>query len=170
MTSGDRVKQVRKANKLTLEKFGERLGVAKTTISRIENGINGLTEQMCKSICREFKVSEAWLKGELEGDDIVYEETPSDDAGKFASDHNLDKTEEVLIREYLKLSDGERAIFRKYLKNVLSELDDIATATDQRGKEIDQKVEEYREELEAEAASNKSEASQTGSEDIVDEA
>ena len=165
MTSGDRVKQVRKANKLTLEKFGERLGVAKTTISRIENGINGLTEQMCKSICREFKVSEAWLKGEIEGDEIIYEKTPSDDFGKFASDHNLDKTEEVLIREYLKLSVGERAIFRKYLKNVLSELNDIATATDQRRKEIDQKVEEYREELEAEAASDKSEASQIGNEE-----
>lgn len=170
MTENERIAMVRKRENLTMEKFASRIGISKGAVSLIESGKNAISNGTRHSICREFKVSEAWLKGELEGDEIVYEETPSDDAGKFASDHNLDKTEEVLIREYLKLSDGERAIFRKYLKNVLSELNDIATATDQRRKEIDQKVEEYREELEAEAASDKSEASQTGSEDIVDEA
>lgn len=170
MTENERIAMVRKRENLTMEKFASRIGISKGAVSLIESGKNAISNGTRHSICREFKVSEAWLKGELEGDDIVYEETPSDDAGKFASDHNLDKTEEVLIREYLKLSDGERAIFRKYLKNVLSELDDIATATDQRGKEIDQKVEEYRAELESQAASEKSEASQTGSEDIVDEA
>lgn len=53
-----RVKELRKYLGLTLEKFGERIGVTKVTISRIENGINNVTEQMFKSICREFNVSE----------------------------------------------------------------------------------------------------------------
>ena len=38
MTEGERIKQIRKKNKLTLEQFGNKVGVAKTTISRIENG------------------------------------------------------------------------------------------------------------------------------------
>lgn len=62
MTPGERVKKIRKEKELTLEKFGERVGVTKQTISRIENGINSLTEQMIISICREFDINEEWLR------------------------------------------------------------------------------------------------------------
>ena len=62
----ERIKQLRKELGLTLEKFGERLGVSKVAISLIENGKNALTDQMFKSICREFNVREEWLRtGEL---------------------------------------------------------------------------------------------------------
>lgn len=61
MTQGERVKKVRKSLNLTLEKFGEKVGVTKQTVSRIENGVNNLTEQMIKSICREFNVDYIWL-------------------------------------------------------------------------------------------------------------
>ena len=63
MTCGERVKILRKDNlNLTLEKFGERLGVTKVAISNIENGNRALTEQMIKAICREFDVNEQWLR------------------------------------------------------------------------------------------------------------
>lgn len=62
MTNGERVNEVRKSLGLTLEKFGEKLGVTKTTISRIEKGVNNLTDQMAISICREFNVNETWLR------------------------------------------------------------------------------------------------------------
>ena len=42
----ERVREVRKKLGLTLEKFGSQLGVSKVAISRIENGINNVTEQM----------------------------------------------------------------------------------------------------------------------------
>ena len=35
MTAGERVKRIRKEKDLTLEKFGEKVGVTKQTISRI---------------------------------------------------------------------------------------------------------------------------------------
>ena len=62
MTAGERVKRIRKEKDLTLEKFGEKVGVTKQTISRIENGINSLTDQMVLSICREFSVNREWLR------------------------------------------------------------------------------------------------------------
>lgn len=62
MTQGERVKAIRKALGLTLEKFGQPLGVKKNAISQIENGRNGLTDQMAKAICREFNVNEEWLR------------------------------------------------------------------------------------------------------------
>lgn len=61
MTEGDRIKQIRKDNQLTLEQFGNIIGVTQTTISRIENGKRNLTEAMRKSICREFRVDPIWL-------------------------------------------------------------------------------------------------------------
>ena len=61
MTQGERVKSVRKSCNLTLEKFGERLGVTKTAISYVESDKRNLTEQMLKAICREFNVNEDWL-------------------------------------------------------------------------------------------------------------
>ncbi len=58
----ERVRALRKELSLSGEKFGERLGVGKTAISLIESGKNNITEQMIKSICREFNVNEIWLR------------------------------------------------------------------------------------------------------------
>lgn len=62
MTHGERVKKIRKTLNLTLEKFGEKLGVGKTAISKIEKSERNLTDQMAISICREFNVNEEWLR------------------------------------------------------------------------------------------------------------
>ena len=58
----ERVKELRSALGLSAEKFGARVGVTRSAISRIENGVVNVTEQMQKSICREFNVSEDWLR------------------------------------------------------------------------------------------------------------
>lgn len=62
MEPRERVKELRKTLGLTMEKFGDRLGVTKVAISNIERGNRKLTEQMLRSICREFDVSEDWLR------------------------------------------------------------------------------------------------------------
>lgn len=58
----ERIKELRKALGLTLEKFGNKLGVGKTAVHKLEKGENNVTEQMIKSICREFDVNENWLR------------------------------------------------------------------------------------------------------------
>ena len=62
MTQGERLREIRKTLNLTLEKFGEKLGVGKTAISKLEKGENSITDQMAKSICREYSVNENWLR------------------------------------------------------------------------------------------------------------
>lgn len=64
MTQGERVREIRKAKGLTLEKFGDKIGLKKNSVSQIENGKNELTEANAKAICREYNVSEKWLKNE----------------------------------------------------------------------------------------------------------
>lgn len=58
----NRIKQVRKEAGLTMEKFGEQIGVTKALISMLESGKQELSTQTLKAICREFNVNEEWLK------------------------------------------------------------------------------------------------------------
>lgn len=81
MTQGERVKEIRTALSLTLEKFGENLGVGKTAISKIEKNERSLTDQMAKSICREYNVNENWLRtGE---GDMFIKMTRNDELSQF---------------------------------------------------------------------------------------
>lgn len=96
MTENERVRELRKALGLTLEKFGERLGVKKNAISAIENGRNSLTDQMTKAICREFGVDYIWLttgEGEMfvDTDDDFIERIDRIMAGEDDARKNLFK-------------------------------------------------------------------------------
>lgn len=62
MTQGERIKEIRKELNLTMDKFGDRIGVKKSAISLIENGKNNVTDSNIKAICREFNVNETWLR------------------------------------------------------------------------------------------------------------
>ena len=46
---------------MTLEQFGEKVGVTRASMSNVENGNRSVTSQMRKSICREFGVDYIWL-------------------------------------------------------------------------------------------------------------
>lgn len=61
-TLNERINELRKTLGLTMEKFGERLGVGKSAINKLEKAENSVTDQMFKSICREFDVNEEWLR------------------------------------------------------------------------------------------------------------
>lgn len=101
----ERIKDLRKALGLTLEKFGDALGVTKTAISRLESGERGVTEQMFKSICREFDVNEEWLRT---GEGEMFKELSRSE--KIA----------VFLTDVLKDEDDS---FRKQFIEAFSELD-----------------------------------------------
>ena len=58
----DRLKELRKALNLTQQKFADKLGVKQNTIAQYEMGRNDPSDAVIISICREFGVSEAWLR------------------------------------------------------------------------------------------------------------
>ncbi len=61
MTENDRIRMLRKELNLTLTEFSNKLGITHAALSNIENGKRNVTEQMHKSICREFRVDPIWL-------------------------------------------------------------------------------------------------------------
>lgn len=58
----DRLKELRKALNLTQQKFADKLGVKQNTIAQYEMGRNDPSDAVIISICREFGVSESWLR------------------------------------------------------------------------------------------------------------
>ena len=104
MTSNERVKVLRKSLNLSGEKFGAALGVKKNAISQIENGINNISPQMFKSICREFNIREEWLRDGIE---------------PMRNERSKDKKLEVFFDEVLADDDS----FRKDFLLTLAQLD-----------------------------------------------
>lgn len=96
MTQNERVKEVRKTLGLTLEKFGDRLGIKKAAVSKIEKGENSLTDANIKAICREFSVDYMWLttgEGEMfvETDDDFFDRIDRIMAGENETRKNMFK-------------------------------------------------------------------------------
>lgn len=58
----ERIRQVRKENGLTLEKFGKRIGITAASCSTIESGKSNPSNRTVLAICREFGISETWLR------------------------------------------------------------------------------------------------------------
>lgn len=58
----ERVKELRTALGLSAEKFGGKIGVTRSAISKMELGVCNISEQSIISICREFNVNEEWLR------------------------------------------------------------------------------------------------------------
>jgi len=96
----ERIKQLRKELGLTLEKFGERIGLRKSSLSQIENGVHGVTEQLIKSICREFNVNENWLRtGEGE---MFVQKTLDDEIASFIQTIQLEK-DDSFKKKFIKM-------------------------------------------------------------------
>ena len=58
----ERIKELRKIKNMTLEAFGAKVAVTRAAVSNIENCRSNPSDQLILSICREFGVSEQWLR------------------------------------------------------------------------------------------------------------
>lgn len=58
----ERIKELRKALGLTQQKFADAIGVRQNTVAQYEMGRNPPNDTVITLICREFNVSEEWLR------------------------------------------------------------------------------------------------------------
>jgi transcriptional regulator with XRE-family HTH domain len=161
MTENERVKELRKSLSLTMEKFGERLGVQKSAISKVERGENGVTDQMRRAICREFGVNEAWL---TDGIGEMRVMTYGEEIAALAARYGLDEADQAVIAEFARLTPEERAVVKEYIRRTWHTMERAARPAAGDGApasafaDIDSEVEDYRrqllEEKKAEAASS----------------
>lgn len=121
MTQNERIKEVRKSLGLTLEKFGERIGLKKSAVSLIENGKNAVTNANAKAICREFGVDYIWL---TTGDGEMFVDTDDDFIERI--DRIMvgeDDARKNLFKALLEASDEDIAAFQRIIDLFASKKD-----------------------------------------------
>lgn len=119
MTNGERVNEVRKSLGLTLEKFGEKLGVTKTTISRIEKGVNNLTDQMAISICREYNVNYDYL---MYGEGEMFDDLPQTIVDELCAQYDLNDFDKALVEMYISLPVESRERIKENMKQLVKKV------------------------------------------------
>ena len=117
MNEGSRIKEVRKTVGLTLDAFGNRLGVSKAAISRLENGFNALTDQMCIAICREFSVNEEWLRA---GEGEMFSSSLYDELDKVVEKYHLNDKAGEMLRKFVELPQEDMEVIYKYMEGVVN--------------------------------------------------
>lgn len=157
MTQGERVREVRKSLGLTLEKFGEKIGMKKNSVSQIENGKNNVTDANIKSICREFGINEEWLRtgsGKMR--------IPVEDEAAAAVSDLVEKSNPLydiikgIMIAYQKLDGPSREVIDQFILDAVSQNGRPEVLPEPTGPEdlselsIDEKVALYRQELERE--------------------
>lgn len=114
MTVNERVKEIRKIEELTMESFGEKLGVGRTAISNIENCKRNVTDQMIKSICREFGYNEEWLRDGIEPKKPVIDEDI--EYGQICAELGItDSRAKQIILNYGRFTPEDKKLFWKYI-------------------------------------------------------
>ena len=100
MTINERIFDLRKnILHMTMEEFGAHIGVTKSAISEVEKGRNNVSDHLFRSICREFHVSEEWLRDGV-GDPFV----------------KLDPEDELMIWAAEVLSDEDDNFRRRFVR------------------------------------------------------
>lgn len=116
----ERIRQLRKKEKLSQEAFGKRLGVSRSVINNIELNVLARPDQklsLIKLICKEFSVSEEWLLYG-KGDPKVEPDTFSLD--EFAKQHSATELELNILKAYFELDTKLREELVQHFKSRLS--------------------------------------------------
>lgn len=120
MTQGERIKAIRKELGLTLEKFGEKLGVGKTAISKIEKNERNLTDQMAKAICREYNVDYDYL---MYGEGDMFTDLPNTIVDELCMQFDLDDFDRAVVEMYLDLPAELRQVIKAKVKDMVQKVD-----------------------------------------------
>lgn len=122
MNINNRILKVREDSGLSMEKFGLRIGITRSSVSLIEKGINNPSRQTVDLICREFNVRREWLET---GEGEIYDLPLDEEAAMFA--RLAKKTSasaealKLVIRCYLSLGDDGIAVLDQLIEQALKD-------------------------------------------------
>lgn len=151
----ERIKALRKHLKISQDTFGRRIGITGASVSRIESGENEPSPQTIAFICKEFNVSETWLRSGV-GDMF---KASSSEAERLVKKYSFPDIVGRLLTTYESLNEGQQEAVLEYAQRF------IASLIDEDG--IEAKVAAYREELLSEREVKTSSASQIGNDETA---
>lgn len=109
----NRVAELRKVLNLSMEKFGNKIGITRNSINAIEKGRNNPSEQTIMLICKAYNVSPLWIK---EGIGDMFLDFPKTELDRIAQDYALDETDKLLIETFLESSESDRQAIKNFLQ------------------------------------------------------
>ena len=162
----DRLKQLRKELGLTQQEFSDQIGIKRNTFSQYENGRNEPIDAVIKLICGKFNVNEDWLRT---GDGEMFVQVSRADELQRLIDASLSEESGEFKRRIataiMRLTPEQLRICTDWIKETFNLVDAPAADPEPRRElTIDEKLDAYRKELEAQEEVRRLEASPTGSE------
>jgi len=155
----ERLKELRKALRLTQTEFAERIGSVQNTITGYESGRRNPSNPVIASICKEFNVNEEWLR---EGKGEMFAPSITGPLDALVQQYGLNASDSALIEKFVEMSAPKRAAIIEYILSAAAALGADPVATSQQSPapldfdslSIEEKVNLYREKLEKEAETN----------------
>lgn len=122
-TIGDRIISLRKSQNLTQQQFAEKIGCSRTAVASYETDKRTPLDPIIAAICREFNVSESWLRtGE---GDMLFPVTP-DQKLAMALGHmvrNPQPSRKLLLRILMELPEEDLDRFVEKIREIIQETD-----------------------------------------------
>lgn len=115
MTIGERVKTIRTNAELSMEKFGNKIGITRSSLSLIEKGTNNPSPRTIKLICNEFRVNPEWL---TQGEGAIYSNESETTLDKLVQEYNLNEIDKSILETYLSLTDEQKAGIYSFVNNI----------------------------------------------------
>lgn len=119
--TGGRIRDVRKASKMSQKEFSQEIGLSENYVWMIENGQREPSDRTVRDICRVFNVNEAWLRtGEGE---MHTPKTRSEELAEIFADVQIsDDARARLVKAFAALPDEAYPQLYKWFQEMAAKL------------------------------------------------
>ena len=121
----ERIKKLRKVLDLTQQEFADKIGVKRNTIATYEIGRNVPLDAVIVLICREFNVSETWLRT---GEGDMFLPSPNGVLDELVQKYGLSTRGKVIVEKFLDLNPDVQEAVAVYIEDVAAAFSNAGTA------------------------------------------
>ena len=122
---GERIKELRKALRMTQTAFADRIGIRQNSVALLEMGRNTPSDQTVAFICREFRVNEDWLRT---GAGDMFVPTPASIVDELAEEYHLCPEAQAMVEKFITLDPAAQLAVFDYMCAVVDEIRDTSRA------------------------------------------
>lgn len=121
----ERLKKLRKELDLTQQEFADRIGISRGNIATYETRDGSPGSSVINLICREFNVSETWLRT---GEGEMFLPSPNGVLDELVQKYGLSTRGKVIVEKFLDLNPDVQEAVAAYIEEVAAAFSDAGTA------------------------------------------
>ena len=134
---GERIKELRKALRMTQTAFADRIGIRQNSVALLEMGRNTPSDQTVAFICREFRVNEEWLRT---GAGEMFVPSPASIVDELAEEYHLCPEAQAMVEKFITLDPAAQLAVFDYMCAVVDEIREQADRDDQLRAELERQL------------------------------